>query len=197
MLKSQRVVVAPEWFTTSNEWINTPKPLTLVGLRGKVILLHAFQMLCPGCITRALPQAQRVADTFAEEEDAFAVVGLHTVFEHHAAMQPHALRAFVHEFRLSFPIGIDVAGADGDPTPKTMRAYGMRGTPTTILIDAEGNIRKHVFGAHEDLVLGSDIRALLDEAQSKPTTVRASTSKKRAAPENGCDDESCALAVPT
>ena len=32
------------------EWVNTDKPLTLAGLRGRPVLLHAFQMLCPGCV---------------------------------------------------------------------------------------------------------------------------------------------------
>jgi hypothetical protein len=35
------------------------------------------------------------------------VIGLHTVFEHYAAMTPASLEAFIHEYRLSFPIGVD------------------------------------------------------------------------------------------
>ncbi|HLV64882.1 MAG TPA: hypothetical protein VKY73_03685, partial [Polyangiaceae bacterium] len=93
---------APEWRTT--EWINTPEPLSLERLRGNVVLLHAFQMLCPGCVERGLPQAQRVAELFARAP--LVVVGLHTVFENHEAMQPDALRAFVAERRLTFPIGV-------------------------------------------------------------------------------------------
>ena len=38
---------APEWQTTT--WLNTAEPLGLERLRGRVVLLHAFQMLCPGC----------------------------------------------------------------------------------------------------------------------------------------------------
>ncbi len=49
--------LAPPWRTT--EWLNTPGPLTLERLRGNVVLLHAFQMLCPGCVSRGIPQAQR------------------------------------------------------------------------------------------------------------------------------------------
>jgi len=39
--------MAPEWQVET--WFNTKVPLHLADLRGKVILLHAFQMLCPGC----------------------------------------------------------------------------------------------------------------------------------------------------
>ena len=54
------------------------------------------------------------------------VIGLHTVFEHHAAMTPVSLKAFVHENRLTFPIGVDIADED-TPIPVTMAAYACAG----------------------------------------------------------------------
>ena len=39
------------------QWFNTKQPLTLEGLRGRVVVLHAFQMLCPGCVQHAVPQS--------------------------------------------------------------------------------------------------------------------------------------------
>ena len=45
----------------------------------------------------------------------------------------------------------------------TMQAYQMRGTPTLILIDAEGPRRAQYFGAHDELLLGAEIGALLAE----------------------------------
>lgn len=154
---------APAWHTT--EWLNTPAPLGLDALHGKVIALYAFQMLCPGCVAHSIPQAKRAAELFADAP--LAVIGLHTVFEHHAVTGAEALRAFIHEYRITFPVGIDAPGADGDPIPQTMRAYAMQGTPTTILIDAEGRLRRQVFGACDDLWLGAEIGALLAEA-SRP-----------------------------
>lgn len=153
--------MAPAWHTTA--WLNTPKPLDLARLRGKVVLLHAFQMLCPGCVANAIPQARRAAQLFAGAP--LAVVGLHTVFEHHAVMGPDALQVFLHEYHVGFPVGIDAPGPDGDPIPRTMRAYAMQGTPTTILIDAEGHLRQQVFGACDDLWLGAEIGMLLADAR--------------------------------
>jgi hypothetical protein len=38
-----------------------------------------------------------------------------------AAMQPHALEAFVHEYGIPFPVAVDAAAdAEGTPIPKTM-----------------------------------------------------------------------------
>ena len=150
---------APELDVT--KWFNTDEPLTLAGLRGKVVLLHAFQMLCPGCVKLSTPQAQQVHEQFARED--VAVVGLHTVFEHHNAMQPVSLAAFIHEYRLSFPIGVD--RPDGHQgIPMTMRAYDMRGTPTLILIDRQGRLRQHSFGHVADLALGAAIGTLVAES---------------------------------
>lgn len=142
-----------------NRWFNTTAPLTLAALRGKVVVLHAFQMLCPGCVAHGTPQAQRVAAHFAPNE--VAVIGLHTVFEHHDVMTPRALEVFIHENRLSFPIAVDEPG--DDHIPRTMRAYRMQGTPSLILIDRRGNVRLHEFGALSDLSVGASIGRLLAE----------------------------------
>lgn len=122
--------------------------------------LHAFQMLCPGCVQHGLPQAQRIHALFESRE--VAVVGLHTVFEHHEAMTPVSLRAFLHEYRIDFPVGVDTPGIEG-PVPQTMQAYGLRGTPSLLLIDREGRLRRHGFGAEEDMDVGAAIAALLAE----------------------------------
>lgn len=149
---------APEWRVS--RWFNTDQPLDLDALRGRVIALHAFQMLCPGCVQAGLPQAQRIARTF--DPARVSVIGLHTVFEHHDVMTPQALAAFIQEYRLDFPIGIDSPG-DLAPLPLTMQSYAMRGTPSLILIDARGRLRKHSFGVEDDMRVGADIAFLLSE----------------------------------
>lgn len=143
-----------------SRWFNAPAPISLDSLRGRVVVLHAFQMLCPGCVAHGTPQAQRLHHMFDGEH--VAVIGLHTVFEHHAAMTPVSLEAFIHEYRLTFPIGVDEAGTDG-PIPVTMARYGMRGTPTTIVIDRTGRMRQHHFGQLDDLALGVLVGNLLGE----------------------------------
>lgn len=178
-----KLTMAPAWQTTA--WLNTPKPLDLTQLRGKVVVLHAFQMLCPGCVTNAIPQARRAADLFADAP--VAVIGLHTVFEHHAVMGLDALKAFLYEYRVHFPVGIDAPGSEGDPIPRTMRAYSMQGTPTTVVIDAQGRLRQQVFGAYDDLRLGADIGALLGEAERRP----AGLAEIAAPAAESCSAEGC------
>jgi hypothetical protein len=146
----------PDWQIST--WLNTRAPLTLASLRGRVVLLHAFQMLCPACVAYGLPQAERVRQAFPASE--LAVVGLHTVFEHHEVMTVDALRAFVHEYRWSFPIGVDQPDGLGGPSI-TMTRYGLRGTPSCLVLDQEGRVRLHHLGQIDDLVLGALLGRLI------------------------------------
>lgn len=154
-----RESLAPELQTSG--WINTLESITLASLLGKVVVLHSFQMLCPGCVQVGIPQAQRIYEEFDPEK--VAVIGLHTVFEHHSVMGKEALEVFVHEYRLRFPIGIDKYGDHDQRLPLTMHAYQMQGTPTLILIDKAGKLRLHKFGHISDLTLGYSIGTLLSE----------------------------------
>ena len=148
---------APAW--SVSRWFNADT-LSLESLRGRPIFLHAFQMLCPGCVQHAVPQSLKVAEAFANTD--LAVVGLHTVFEHHHAMGPKALAVYLHENRIRYPVGVD-AHEDGHDIPLTMRAYGMQGTPTLVLVDRAGRIRRQHFGLVEDLRLGAELATLLAE----------------------------------
>ena len=149
---------APELITT--QWFNAPGPIDITSLRGRVVVIEAFQMLCPGCVSHAIPQAIKVHKLF--NKDDVAVLGLHTVFEHHDAMTPVSLDAFIHEYRIPFPVAVDAA-SDPGPIPQTMAAYQMRGTPTTILIGRDGKLRKQHFGVESDMALGAEIMSLVRE----------------------------------
>ena len=142
------------------EWLNTDHPLTLADFHGRVLAVEAFQMLCPGCVSYGLPQAGRIASTFAP--DKVAVIGLHSVFEHHEAMTPAALRAFLHEYRIRFPVAVDQPGDPG-PLPRTMAEWQLEGTPTLVLFDRHGQMRARHFGQVSDLALGAQIMALMLE----------------------------------
>ena len=127
----------------------------------RVVVVEAFQMLCPGCVQHGLPQVQRIHDAFSRED--VMVLGLHTVFEHHAAMTPVSLEAFLHEYKVTFPVGVDKAQGVGMPV--TMSAYGMQGTPTLVLIDGQGRLRNQWLGVVPDLILGAEIMRLILEGR--------------------------------
>jgi hypothetical protein len=103
------------------------------------------------------------------DRDQIVLLGLHTVFEHHDVMGGDALAAFLSEYRIDLPVGID--RHDGDPVPLTMQTYGLRGTPSTVLIDRGGPLRHSAFATVDDLVLGAQLGQLLAEALITPQSV--------------------------
>ncbi|MBE7416839.1 MAG: redoxin domain-containing protein [Ideonella sp.] len=165
-------------------WFNTPQPLALDALRGRVVAVHAFQMLCPACVSHGLPQAARLHEMFARDD--LVVIGLHTVFEHHAVMGADALQAFIHEYRLRFPIAIDEPDAQGS-LPRTMAAWDLQGTPSLLLFDRQGRLQLKHFGHLDDLALGVVLGQLLtqrDAQRSLPGEVAGTAA--------GCSDDGCA-----
>lgn len=181
----QAYPIAPDWQVS--QWFNTRSPLSLGRLRGHIVLLHAFQMLCPGCVSHGVPQAERVHREYAGH--GVTVIGLHTVFEHHAAMMPVALEAFLHEYRITHPVGVDAVGAQGDPIPLSMRRYGLRGTPSLMLIDRAGRLRVHEFGRVDDLQLGVWLGRLL--AEQVGFIGDSAEESNQALPIDACDTQAC------
>ena len=99
---------------------------------------------------------------------------MHTVFEHHEAMGEASLKAFIHEYKIDFPVGIDMpSGHAYDPIPKTMRRYNMSGTPSIILIDRNGRLRKHKMGHEHDLIMGAQLTALIKEKDELVVTINS------------------------
>ncbi len=120
-------------------------------------------------------EAKKIRATF-ERRDV-EVLGLHTVFEHHAVMGGReALAAFMHEYRVDFPVAMDQPSVSS-PIPLTMAQYDMRGTPTLILIDRNGILRHQIFGVVDDMKLGALVAGLVAEAVL----------------EGGCDDGACRI----
>lgn len=158
-------------------WVNSRQPLSLKALKGKVVMVMAFQMLCPGCVQHGLPQAKKVAEQFSDDE--VVVIGLHSVFEHHEVMTPAALEAFQHEYSWPFPIAIDAPGdAAAKGLPKTMAAYEMRGTPTVLIFDRAGRLRRHYFGHVEDMRLAAELMALSIEDAGAPREASVAIEKR-------------------
>ena len=172
-------------------WLNTNTPITLEPLRGRIVVIEAFQLLCPGCVQHGLPQAMRIAETFSRDD--VAVLGLHSVFEHHAAQaRRDVLEAFLHENRITFPVGADTPGT-GD-IPRTMAAYALRGTPSTVLIDAEGRLAGSHFGRPGDMRLGAEIMHLVERSRARRLAINPD--EMAAAYSDGagqCSDEGCVV----
>lgn len=145
-------------------WFNTEKPLTLAGLKGKVVVLTVFQLHCPGSLKHGLPQAERLAGNFSEDE--VQVIALNTAFEEHGKQTAEALEAYIEEQGLEIAIAQDQP--NGKSLPKTFEAYELQGTPAILVFDRQGRLRRHYLGQVDDLRLGAEVMALVIEARDAP-----------------------------
>jgi len=145
-------------------WFNASPPPKLKELKGKVVVVAAFQQHCPGSLKHGLPQAERLAQSFSDDE--VAVIGLNTPFEETDKQDKKTLEAFITAQKLSFPIALDKS--NGKDLPKTMEAYEIQGTPTVLVFDRQGRLRRHYLGAVDDLRLGAEVMALAIEARDAP-----------------------------
>lgn len=156
-MNSVQTIRAPEWRIST--WLNTQSSIDLEAQRGRAVVACAFQMLCPGCVAQAIRQLKAINELISPQ--GMLVVGIHSVFQHHEAMTIIALRAFMHEYQITFPVGVDLSSPNGIPIPQTMTVCRMQGTPTLMLIDQAGNRRKQLFGHISDLELGVEIMRLV------------------------------------
>jgi cytochrome c biogenesis protein CcdA/thiol-disulfide isomerase/thioredoxin len=118
---------APE-FAGLDTWFNSP-PLTMAGLRGRVVLVDFWTYACVNCVN-TLPHLQRWHERYASQ--GLVVVGVHTPefsFEREPANLQRAID--LH--------GIGYAVAQ-DNRYRTWNAWGNRYWPGLYLVDRTGRI---------------------------------------------------------
>jgi cytochrome c biogenesis protein CcdA/thiol-disulfide isomerase/thioredoxin len=145
---------APE-FTDTEDWFNTPgnRPLTMQGLRGRVVLVDFWTYTCINCI-RTLPYLKAWDATY--RKDGLTVVGVETPefqFEHEASNVHDA----IEQFGLRYPVV-------QDNNMGTWNAYANEDWPADYLIDSHGDVRYVAIGEGDYEQTETAIRALLAEA---------------------------------
>jgi len=146
--------IAPE-FVGNEQWFNTPgdKPLTLSGLRGRVVLVDFWTYSCINCL-RTLPYLKAWDAKY--RKDGLTIVGVHTPefpFEREAGNVETA----ISENGIRYPVVQDNEQA-------TWNAYGNQYWPAEYFVDAQGRVRYVHFGEGEYGEKEKVIRDLLAEA---------------------------------
>jgi thiol-disulfide isomerase/thioredoxin len=158
---------APE-FSQIDRWLNTPgdRPLSIAGLRGKVVLLDFWTYSCINCI-RTVPHLRALYSAY--HPHGLEIVGVHTpefAFEHVSSN----VRAATHDLNVTWPVALDNSYG-------TWNAYSNQYWPAEYLIDRAGHVRHVHFGEGEyenteelvRLLLGSDSPPAASVADATPT----------------------------
>jgi thiol-disulfide isomerase/thioredoxin len=109
-------------------WFNVPAPLSLVDLRGKVVLLDFWTYGCINCL-HVLPDLRRLEEKYRDE---LVVIGVHSAKFTNERSSDNIRRILVR-YDIDHPVANDAHFA-------IWRAYGARAWPTQVLIDPEGYV---------------------------------------------------------
>ena len=106
----------------------------LSDFRGKTLVLNFWATWCPPCRAE-MPDFQAL---FEEREGAgdLVILAVDKIDED----SPGAVRNFIDEFGLTFPVVLDTDGAD------VTQRFDVRGLPATFFIDRDGVLRGRNFG---------------------------------------------------
>jgi cytochrome c biogenesis protein CcdA/thiol-disulfide isomerase/thioredoxin len=152
-------------------WINS-QPLTIAGLRGKVVLVDFWTYSCINCL-RTLPHLK--AWYAAYRDKGLVILGVHTpefAFEHVASN----VRAAVKRLGIEYPVA-------QDNDYKTWDAYANRYWPAEYLIDRDGHVRHTHFGEGEYGQTERLIRRLLGDSGARAARVPDTTPAELMTPE--------------
>lgn len=141
---------APE-FTGIEKWLNS-EPLTVAGLRGKVVLVDFWTYTCINCIN-TLPHVKQWYDKYRDK--GLVVVGVHTPefpFEKSTANVQAALK----RFDIRYPVAQDNGYA-------TWNAWRNQYWPALYLVDANGTVVYKHFGEGNYAETEAAIQKALDE----------------------------------
>ena len=142
---------APE-FAGTQEWLNS-EPLSLDGLRGRVVLIDFWTYTCVNCI-RTLPYLQSWHQRYAE--DGLVIVGVHTPEFEFEKRLDNVRQATIDE-GVAWPVVQDNEFS-------VWRSYNNRYWPAKYLIDHTGVVRYRHFGEGKYGETEEEIRKLLGEA---------------------------------
>lgn len=137
-------------------WFNS-EPLSLAGLRGKVVLVDFWTYSCVNCL-RTLPYLIRWYETYRDE--GLVIVGIHTP-EFAFEREPGNVGRAIDELGIDYPVALDPAYA-------TWNAWGNQYWPAEYFVDRQGHVRYAHFGEGAYADKEAVIRKLLAEPGLPP-----------------------------
>jgi thiol-disulfide isomerase/thioredoxin len=117
----------------------------LADFRGEVVVLNFWATWCAPCRVE-MPELQRFYDEY-QNEVAFIAVNV--------GETPEQAQAFVDELGLRFPVALDEDLTLADH-------FTLRGQPTTIVLNPEGEVAYHHTGVINQALLAEQVMAALE-----------------------------------
>ena len=128
----EQLTKAPTWEIES---LDDSKVPVLGDYAGRSLLMLFFNIGCPSCLGRAVPNALKLQKQFP----GLQLLGIHTRFEGREYPKEQ-IQLNLDRLNVNFPVVVD-------NDHRTWSAYDAGGTPHWVLINAKGEIEKSIFGS--------------------------------------------------
>lgn len=177
---------APE-FPADLEWLNTPRPLSMAALRGKIVIVDFWTYGCINCVHN-FPDLKRLQ---AEFPDELVIIGVHSA-KFTTESDTENIRQTLLRYQIDYPVV-------NDRNLTVWNVWNAQAWPTTVVVDVNGamagiHVGERVYSAIKPLVATliaeADARGRLDrtplpvalEREGRPATVLAFPAKTLADP---------------
>lgn len=151
MIDKSQFKKAPE-FAGITGFVNTPVPIKLVDLKGKVVLVHFWTYTCINCI-HTIPHLNDWYQKYSNK--GLVIVGVQTP-EFSDEKNIDDVKTAVNKFQIKYPVILDNNYA-------SWNAYGNNYWPRDYLVDNQGYIRYSIIGEGDYNQTEQMIQSLLAE----------------------------------
>jgi sugar lactone lactonase YvrE/thiol-disulfide isomerase/thioredoxin len=142
-------VHAPEIDRPGLTWFNTPAPLGLKALAGKLVILDFWTFCCINCM-HIIPTLKRVEEAFPDE---VVVIGVHSP-KFPAERQGENVRRAIARYDIRHPVV-------HDPDFQLWKQYAVRAWPTLVFVGPDGHLVGQLSGEPDpDRLLDAVARTL-------------------------------------
>jgi len=150
----EQTVQAPD-FTGATGWLNVKEPLSIAGLKGKIVLIDFWTYCCINCM-HVLPDLKKLEARYPKE---LVVVGVHSAKFQNEKDTANIQNA-IARYRIEHPVANDANFA-------IWKAYDVHAWPTLVLVDPDGFIAGTVSGEGNYEMLDRSIAKLASEFRAK------------------------------
>ncbi|WP_404385554.1 thioredoxin-like domain-containing protein [Caenispirillum salinarum] len=144
------LVTAPEIDRKGLAWFNTPDPLSLKSLRGRIVILDFWTYCCINCV-QVLPTLRQIEEAFPHQ---VAVIGVHSP-KFAAERCPEAVEHAVRRYGIRHPVV-------HDPYMTLWDEYAVRAWPTLVLICPNGKVIGQLSGEPDPALMIQGLSDLID-----------------------------------
>ena len=149
-------VRAPE-FPNNTTWLNTDRPLSIQGLKGRVVILDFWTYCCINCL-HVLPDLKYLEQKY---KDSLTVIGVHSAkFENEK--EAENIRQAILRYDIEHPVVVDSDFA-------IWSQYAVRAWPTVMVIDPESYVIGYMSGEGNRDALDQLISQLIEQHKQQKT----------------------------